>query len=70
MWGPLGSSWYDSIQTKLTERYSNGLDFTMAFTWQKELATGQNINDAFQSPESEVAIERFPALDFRYRFQL
>jgi hypothetical protein len=36
----LGSSWYDSLQTKLTKRVSHGLDITGAFTWSKELQLG------------------------------
>ncbi len=47
-WAPLGSSWYDSLQVKVTKRYSHGLDLTAAFTWQKELTdVGGNINDVF-----------------------
>lgn len=45
-WSPLGSSWYDSLQVKLTKRYSHGLDFTASFTWQKELATGNAAGSA------------------------
>jgi hypothetical protein len=39
-WAALGNSWYDSLQTKLTKRYSYGLTGTLAFTWQKELNLG------------------------------
>ena len=39
-WAPLGTSWYDSLQVKLTQRYSHGLDYSVAFTWQKELDLG------------------------------
>lgn len=39
-WAPLGNSWYDSLQMKLTQRYSHGLDYSVAFTWQKELDLG------------------------------
>ncbi len=39
LWAPLGNSWYDSLQLKATKRYSYGLDFTMAYTWSKTLAT-------------------------------
>jgi hypothetical protein len=39
-WAPLGNSWYDSLQMKLTKRYSHGLDMSAAFTWQKTLALG------------------------------
>jgi hypothetical protein len=34
---PLGDTWYDSLQTKVTKRYSHGLDFTFAFTWSKSI---------------------------------
>jgi len=39
-WAPLGNSWYDSLQMKLTKRYSHGLDLSAAFTWSKELGRG------------------------------
>ena len=48
LWSPLGNDWYDSLQSKATKRLSHGLDFTGAFTWQKELqlgADGGAIND-------------------------
>jgi len=47
MWAPLGNSWYDSLQAKITKRYSYGLTLTSAFTFSKELATGQAVNDIF-----------------------
>jgi hypothetical protein len=34
---PLGDEWYDSLQTKLTKRFSHGLQVLSTFTWQKEL---------------------------------
>ena len=37
LWAPMGKTWYDSLQTKVTKRFSHGLDFTYAFTWSKEL---------------------------------
>ncbi len=42
---PLGNTWYDSLQTKLTKRYSNGLDLLGTFTWQKELTTIGPVNN-------------------------
>jgi hypothetical protein len=39
-WSPLGRTWYDSMQLKLTKRFSHGLDFTTSFVWQKELVMG------------------------------
>ena len=45
LWAPLGNTWYDSLQIKLTKRYSNGLDFTAAYTWQKEITIGAETFD-------------------------
>jgi carboxypeptidase family protein/TonB-dependent receptor-like protein len=55
--GPLGKTWYDSLQTKLTKRFSHGLDLSYSFTWSKELnlgvendgglLVGQSVNDLF-----------------------
>jgi hypothetical protein len=39
-WSPLGKTWYDSMQVKVTKRFSHGLDFTSSFVWQKELVMG------------------------------
>ena len=51
---PLGKTWYDSLQSKVTKRFSHGLDFTYSFTWSKELQLGAEndgggglINDVF-----------------------
>ena len=55
-WSPLGNSWYDSLQTKVTKRYSHGLDVSAGFTWQKELALGADggtINDLFNRPNQK-----------------
>jgi hypothetical protein len=39
-WAPLGNTWYDSLQAKLTKRFARGFGWTAAFTWQKELTLG------------------------------
>lgn len=44
---PLGNTWYDALQVKLTKRYSHGLDLLGTFTWQKELTTDVPVNDVF-----------------------
>jgi hypothetical protein len=61
-WAPLGKTWYDSLQVKATKRFSYGLSFTNAFTWQKELMMGVEqlggtsvmlqpaVNDVFNRP--------------------
>ena len=33
---PLGDTWYDSLQVKLTKRYSHGLTVAGSYTFQKE----------------------------------
>jgi hypothetical protein len=60
-WAPLGRTWYDSLQAKVTKRFSHGLDFTNTFSWQKELTMGAesiaggsgitpSVNDVFNRP--------------------
>jgi hypothetical protein len=39
-WAPLGATWYNSLQAKATKRFSDGLDFTYAFTCQKSQNLG------------------------------
>jgi TonB dependent receptor len=47
---PLGDTWYDSLQTKVTKRYSHGLDLQAAFTWQKEESLGANSSTSYFTP--------------------
>jgi hypothetical protein len=44
-WDPLGKSWYDSLQAKVTKRLSHGLFFLAAFTWSKALTLGSEIGE-------------------------
>jgi hypothetical protein len=39
---PLGDTWYDALQVKLTKRYSHGLTVQGSYTWQKEEILGTN----------------------------
>jgi hypothetical protein len=45
IWAPVGRTWYDSLQVKLTKRYSHGLDLSLAYSWQKELTIGAETFD-------------------------
>jgi hypothetical protein len=50
IWAPLGKTWYDSLQVKLTKRFSHGLDFTASYSWQKELTVGaETFDTAFEA---------------------
>jgi hypothetical protein len=40
LWAPEGRTWYDSLQVKVTKRYSYGLILNYAFTWAKEEQLG------------------------------
>ncbi|MBV9506081.1 MAG: carboxypeptidase regulatory-like domain-containing protein, partial [Acidobacteriia bacterium] len=40
LWAPQGRTWYDSLQAKVTKRYSHGLILDYAFTYAKEEQLG------------------------------
>jgi hypothetical protein len=50
LWAPLGNTWYDALQMKFTKRYSHGLDFTAAYSFQKELTIGAETFDPAFAP--------------------
>ena len=57
LWAPQGRTWYDSLQVKVTQRLSHGLDFTYAFTWAKELQSGTEVgvvNDVFNRAQNKT----------------
>ena len=47
---PLGDTWYDSLQAKITRRYSHGLTVQGIFTWQKELTNGAASDTSYLVP--------------------
>jgi len=47
---PLGQTWYDSMQMKVTKRYQHGLTANYAFTWQKELDNGSGASTSYFTP--------------------
>jgi outer membrane receptor protein involved in Fe transport len=47
---PLGKTWYDSLQTKATKRFSHGFTANAAFTWQKSLQLGVDTNPNTTAP--------------------
>jgi hypothetical protein len=59
---PLGDTWYDALQLKVTKRLSHGLDFQYAFSWQKELVLGS-------SNDTSYVVSAYPSINdvFNYR---
>jgi len=43
----LGNTWYDSLQTKLTKRYSNGFTVQSSLTWAKQQTLGTEAADPY-----------------------
>jgi hypothetical protein len=51
---PDGDTWYDSLQVKVTKRYSHGLTGTVAYTWSKSLTNSANSNTSYLTPQDPV----------------
>ncbi len=47
LWAPLGNNWYDSMQAKMTKRFSHNLDMQSSFTWAKQMDIGAEENVGF-----------------------
>jgi hypothetical protein len=45
IWDPLGDTWYQALQTKLTKRFSHGLSALATFTWAKSEDLGTEIGE-------------------------
>jgi hypothetical protein len=51
---PMGVTWYDSLQVKVTKRLSHGLTVDSAFTWQKELNLGVGADTSYLTPSPNL----------------
>jgi Carboxypeptidase regulatory-like domain/TonB dependent receptor len=56
---PMGDTWYDSLQIKVTKRLSRGLTAFVAYTWQKELTNGLNSNTSYVTPSPPLINDVF-----------
>ncbi|HEY7337595.1 MAG TPA: TonB-dependent receptor [Bryobacteraceae bacterium] len=65
LFDPLGDTWYEALQAKVTKRLSHGLSFNSTFTWSKTLTIGTErdpnpgstgnavFNDVFNRPNNK-----------------
>ena len=44
-WNPMGKTWYDALQVKVTQRFSHGLTASGNFSWSKALTIGTEIGE-------------------------
>jgi Carboxypeptidase regulatory-like domain len=51
---PDGTTWYDSLQVKVTKRYSHGLTAQIAYTFSKSLTNAANSNTSYLTPNDPV----------------
>ncbi len=56
---PIGDSWYDSLQTKLTKRYSHGFEIQGSYTYSKELTLGANSDTTYLTSSVPVVNDVF-----------
>lgn len=56
---PMGDTWYDSLQVKVTKRYSHGLTVQGAYTWQKEMTNGANSDTSYLTPNAPLINDVF-----------
>jgi hypothetical protein len=62
---PDGDTWYDSLQVKLTKRYSHGLTVQAAYTWSKSLDNGVNSNTSYLTPDDPILNDPFNLATFK-----
>lgn len=66
---PHFDSFYNALEVKFEKRYSKGLTFRAAYTWSKDLGTGQGTPGGAIQDTYNVATERgYVEPDFRHRF--
>jgi hypothetical protein len=56
---PLGDTWYDSLQAKVTQRFSRGLTLQAVYTFSKELTNGANSDTSYLTPNPPLINDVF-----------
>ena len=51
---PMGDTWYDSLQVKVTKRFSRGLSAQGNYTWSKSLDNAVNANTSYLTPSDPI----------------
>jgi hypothetical protein len=54
LWADLGDTWYEALQTKLTQRTKHGLTTTVGFTWSKNQSLGAETGTGGGDPINDV----------------
>jgi len=62
---PDGATWYDSLQVKVTKRFSHGLSAQGAYTWSKGLNNGAASNSSYLVPYDPVLNDPYNKNDFK-----
>ena len=62
---PDGDTWYDSLQVKVTKRFSHGLTAQGAYTWSKALNNGASSNSSYLVPYDPVLNDPFNTKTFK-----
>jgi hypothetical protein len=61
LWDPVGDTWYNALQTRVTKRMSHGFQFAGSFVWSKQETIGAESDVAFSgnsSPASNDILNR------------
>jgi hypothetical protein len=56
---PLGDTWYDSLQVKVTQRLTHNLTASGAYTYGKELTSGANSDTSYLTPNPPLINDVF-----------
>ncbi len=65
-----GNTWYDSLQAKVTKRYSHGLDMQASFTWSKADVLGSGSDTTYFLPGTPVTNDIFNRMQNKQLNQL